>query len=122
DQKLGRAVAADRTARGREDRESPAVVAPNDAQVEGAAPEVEHEARPRLDVRGVRGGDRVGNEADLAKARELGCRPKPSGRASLGVGTANEADGPAERDRFRRDSVARLGAVADVAGDGGDQV
>ena len=122
DEKLRCAVAADRPAGGREHRESSAVVAPHDAEVEGAAPEIEHEARPRLDVRGVRGSDRFEDEADLAKARELGRRTEPVDRATLGTVVPDEADGPAECDRFRRRTGELVRAVSDVDEDQRDEV
>src|SRR5207253_1299978 len=70
DEIFGRAVAADRSARGGEHDEARRVAA-DDRQVQRAAAEVEDEARSRADVGRVRGRDRFSDETDLTKAGEL---------------------------------------------------
>ena len=121
DEQLGRAVAADRTAGRREDPESTGVT-PHYAEVERAAAKVEHKACPRSDIRGVGRGDRLGHEANVAKARELGGRPQTAGRVSLSVVTADESDRAAERDRVRGGTGELLRAVPDMDEDESNEV
>ncbi len=70
----------------------------------------------------MRRRDRLGYEADFAKARELRGGPEPPGRALLRALVTDEADGPAERDRVGRGSGELLRAVPDVDQDQRDQL
>ena len=85
DEIFGRAVAADRSARGGEHDEARRVAA-DDRQVQRAAAEVEDEARSRADVGRVRGRDRFSDETDLTKAGELRRRAEPGRGAIVGPG------------------------------------
>src|SRR2546422_10237767 len=81
DQKLGSAIAADRSTRRGKDGDGLAVAA-DDAEVQRAAAEVEDQARTRSGLGGVRRRDRLGDGADVAETRQLRRRTKPRRRAA----------------------------------------
>src|SRR2546422_11303808 len=80
DQKLGSAIAADRSTRRGKDGDALAVAA-DDAEVQRAATEVEDQARTRSGLGGVRRPHRPRGETGVARDRQLPGRPKPGRRA-----------------------------------------
>ncbi len=91
-------------------------------EVERAAAEVEHQTEAAGDIGGVRGADRLVDEANVAKAREVSRDAHPRHRAPLGRGAADVLDRPADGDLVGCDAGELVRAVADVREHHGDEL